>query len=113
MKDDDKNPRAGGDDPPGPGRRARGGGRGGGPDTPTPGPAPEPRHEPDEVQLVEPVSVRIESLPPLPGSPGMGPSEVRLQRAGVVNPNEIALWAAIQQHSVSISFNAFEAWMNR
>lgn len=116
MKDDKKS-RAGGDDPPEPGRRARD--RDDTPDTPDtppgegPGPVRVGEGDAETVKLVEPVSVRIESLPPLPGSQAAGPTGVRLNYAGAMDPSALALWTAIHQHSHAISFNHFEAWVNR
>ncbi|HEY0016576.1 MAG TPA: hypothetical protein VGC13_09670 [Longimicrobium sp.] len=69
------------------------------------GPPDLPRH------LTEPI--RIESMPPLPGSPAAGPASVQLQRSGMVDTDSLALWAAIAQHTDAVSFSAFESWVNR
>jgi|GEM_PF-1101519 len=70
-------------------------------------------HLPDPPQhLARPVSVHIESMP-VPGLQGMAPAAVHLHRAGTVDHPSLSLWAAIVQHSQSVSFNAFETWVNR
>jgi hypothetical protein len=63
--------------------------------------------------LAQPIPVRIESLPPLPGSYGAGHAGVQLHRSGAVDTASLTLWAAILQHSHAVSFNAFEAWVSR